>query len=57
MITTLITVLRERLEKRRRYHAVLAEIASLDHRDLRDLRADPSEMKWIAYQSIYGAPR
>ncbi len=54
MIKTLLSAFQARLEKRRRYLSLIAEIESLNARDLRELRADPTEMRQEAWQSIYG---
>ena len=54
MISSLIATIRKRLEDRRRYNRAIAEIESLNLRDLSDMRADPVEMARAAYANIYG---
>lgn len=54
MIKTFISAFQARLEKRRRYLRLIAEIESLNARELQELRADPVQMRHEAYQSIYG---
>ena len=54
MIKNLLATWRERLEKRRRYRRVIAEIETLNARDLQELRADPTQMRQDAWKSIYG---
>jgi hypothetical protein len=54
MIRTLIATFQARLEKRRRYMRLIAEIEALNARDLQELRADPTEMRRQAWHSIYG---
>ena len=54
MIKSIMSALQQRLEKRRRYLRLIAEIESLNARDLQELRADPTQMRHEAWQSIYG---
>ena len=54
MIKTFISAFQARLEKRRRYSRLIAEIESLNARELQELRADPVQMRHDAWQSIYG---
>jgi hypothetical protein len=54
MIKTFFAALQARLEKRRRYLRLIAEIEALNARDLQELRADPTDMRRAAWQSIYG---
>ena len=54
MIKTFVTALQARLEKRRRYLRLVAEIESLNARELQELRADPMQMRHDAWQSVYG---
>ena len=54
MIKTFITALRERLAKDREYRRLVAEIESLNARDLQELRADPIEMRRQAWNDVYG---
>ena len=50
----LIAVFKERLAQRRQYGRLIAEIESLNARDLQELRADPIEMRRQAWISVYG---
>lgn len=54
MIKTLLSTLKTRAAKRRQYMRLIAEIESLNTRDLQELRADPSEMRYEAWTSVYG---
>jgi hypothetical protein len=54
MIKSFITAMQQRLEKRRRYLRLIAEIEALNAHDLQDLRADPLQMRQDAWHSIYG---
>ncbi|MEW9805973.1 hypothetical protein [Mesorhizobium marinum] len=54
MIRNLITYAQHRIEKRREYNRLAAEIASLSQRDLADLRADRGEMLRHVYNKVYG---
>ena len=54
MIKSMISALQHRLEQRRRYLRLIAEIESLNARDLQELRADPIQMRRDAWHSIYG---
>lgn len=54
MIKTFITTFQARLEKRRRYLRLIAEIEALNARELQELRADPIQMRHDAWRSIYG---
>jgi hypothetical protein len=54
VIKTLIASLMERWAKRREYQRLIAEIESLNSRDLQELRADPLEMRRQAWLSVYG---
>ena len=54
MIKSFLSTIQQRLEKRRRYLRLVAEIESLNARELQELRADPSQMRAEAWQSVYG---
>ena len=54
MIKTYIEALQQRFAKRREYQRLIAEIETLNDRDLQDLRADPAEMRRHAWVSVYG---
>lgn len=54
MIKTFIATFQARLAKRRRYLRLIAEIESLNARELQELRADPVQMRQDAWQSVYG---
>jgi hypothetical protein len=54
MIKSVLSALQQRLEKRRRYLRLIAEIEALNARDLQELRADPMQMRQDAWHSIYG---
>ncbi|MCW6509015.1 hypothetical protein [Lichenifustis flavocetrariae] len=54
MIKTLISTFQARLVKRREYLRLIAEIESLNARDLQELRADPAQMRQDAWHSVYG---
>lgn len=54
MMKSIVTAWQQRLEKRRRYLRLIAEIEALNARDLQELRADPIQMRQDAWRSIYG---
>ncbi|MDX7951907.1 hypothetical protein P7D22_12075 [Lichenihabitans sp. Uapishka_5] len=54
MIKNIVSTVQARLEKRRRYLRLIAEIESLNAREIQELRADPSQMRQDAWMSIYG---
>lgn len=54
MIKTFIANVQARLEKRRRYLRLIAEIETLNARDFQELHADPIQMRQDAWHSIYG---
>jgi hypothetical protein len=54
MMKSIFSAWQHRLEKRRRYLRLIAEIESLNARDLQELRADPLQMRQDAWRSIYG---
>ena len=56
-MTNLINLFKERLAQRRQYARLIAEIESLNARDLQELRADPIEMRRQAWISVYGETR
>ncbi len=56
-MTNLINLFKERLAQRRHYARLIAEIESLNARDLQELRADPLEMRRQAWISVYGETR
>lgn len=45
---------KDRIAKRRRYNALVAEIQSLTPRDLADMNGNRSELLYHAYREIYG---
>lgn len=53
-LSHLVNRTRSRIEKRRRYNRLVAEINSLTDRDLADFNGDRSEMLHSAYREIYG---
>ena len=55
IFASLVSRIQQRLDKRRRYRRLVAEIESLSSRDLADLRADRTEMLRHAYAQVYGA--
>lgn len=57
MIKEMIAAWNARLANRREYRRLIAEIETLNARDLQDLRADPNEMRREAWISIYGQTR
>lgn len=57
MIKSFINGIRERLAQRRHYNRLIAEIETLNARDLQELRADPIEMRRQAWISVYGEAR
>ncbi len=57
MFYNLIAAFKERLAQRRHYARLIAEIESLNARDLQELRADPIEMRRQAWISVYGESR
>ena len=54
MIKSIVSAWQERIEKRRRYLRLIAEIETLNSRDLQELRADPLQMRQDAWHSVYG---
>lgn len=54
IFSNVITTARDRIAKRRRYNALVAEIESLSSRDLADFNGNRSEMLYHAYREIYG---
>ncbi|PWJ74826.1 hypothetical protein C7441_12220 [Pseudaminobacter salicylatoxidans] len=54
IFSNVITTARDRIAKRRRYNALVAEIESLSPRDLADFNGNRSEMLYHAYREIYG---
>ncbi len=54
MIKTLLATVQKQIADRRRYRVALAEIDALSTRDLVDLRADRDEMRFHAWNEIYG---
>lgn len=57
MIKNLIAAWNERTAKSRQYRRLIAEIETLNVRDLQELRADPTEMRREAWVSVYGRSR
>ena len=57
MIKNIIAAWTVWLENRRTYGRLIAEIESLNARDLQELRADPMEMRREAWISVYGKAR
>lgn len=53
-LNTLISRAQNQIDKHRRYHRAVAEINSLSHRDLADIRGDRSEMLYWARRDILG---
>ena len=55
IFATLIARLQDRLEKRRRYQRLIAEIMDLSDREIADLQGDRAEMiryaRWRVYSS------
>jgi len=49
-----IATAKDRIAKRRRYNALVAQIESLTPRDLADFNGNRSEMLYHAYREIYG---
>lgn len=54
IFSRLVATAQDRLEKRRRYSRLAAEIQALTPRDLADLRADRGQMLRDTYRQIYG---
>ncbi len=54
MIKSLIATMQKQIADRRRYLAAVAEIDALSALDLADMRADPLEMRRLAYLEVYG---
>ena len=54
MIKSLIATMQKQFADRRRYLDMVAEIDALTPSDLADLRADPIEMRRVAYLDVYG---
>jgi hypothetical protein len=57
ILATVIARLQDYLAKRREYNRLVADIQSLSHRDLVDMRGDRTEMLHAAYQQVYGQGR
>jgi Domain of unknown function (DUF1127) len=49
-----IAIAKDRIAKRRRYNALVAEIQRLTPRDLADINGSRSEMLYHAYRQVYG---
>ena len=45
---------RNRIEKRKRYNRIIAEIRAMSDRDLADISANRTDMLYNAYREIYG---
>lgn len=54
MIERLIVAWKEKLADRRNYRRLIAEIETLNARELQELRADPGELRRQAWISVYG---
>ena len=54
MIKSLLATVHKQIADRRRYRHALAEIDSLSPRDLTDMRGDWAEMRYQAWESVYG---
>ena len=54
MFSNLMKHAKGRIEKRRRYNRLVAEIESLTTRDLVDIGGDRGEMLRHAYRDVYG---
>ena len=54
MLKTLVSTVQKQISNRRRYLQAVAEIDTLTNRDLADLRADPHEMRRLAWLQVYG---
>lgn len=54
LFATLIARIQDRLAKRAQYLRLVAEIESLDQRDLADIRGDRTEMLASAHRQVYG---
>lgn len=53
-LNNLLSRAQKQIDKHRRYNRAVAEINSLSHRDLADMRADRSEMLYWARRDILG---
>ena len=54
IFSNVIAHAKDRIARRRRYNALVAEIQSLTPRDLSDMNGNRSEMLYQAYREIYG---
>jgi len=54
MFSSLVHRTRDRIQKRRRYNQLVAEIESLSDRDLADLNSNRAEMLYHVRREIYG---
>jgi hypothetical protein len=54
ILASIVARLQGYLAKRRQYSRLVADIQSLSHRDLVDMRGDRTEMLRAAYQQVYG---
>lgn len=57
MIERFFAAWKLKLANRRSYRRLIAEIETLNARDLQELRADPGEMRREAWISVYGRER
>lgn len=54
MFSSLVHLTRDRIQKRRRYNRLVAEIDLLSERDLADLNSSRGEMLYQIRREIYG---
>lgn len=57
MFNRLIAAWKQKIENDRHYRRLIAEIESLNARDLQELRADPLELRRQAWNTVYGEAR
>jgi hypothetical protein len=55
MFSSLINNVRDRVEKRKRYNRLTAEILGMSDRDLADIRGNRTEMLRHVYRDVYGS--
>lgn len=54
ILSNAVNRIRERVEKRRRYNRLIAEIESMTARDLVDINGNRDDMLRGAYREVYG---
>ena len=55
LFATCVAALRDHLDKRRRYHRLVAEIMDLSDEEIADMKSQRDEMLRYAHWRVYGA--